>query len=235
MQFYLDGYQPGDPQTLPAAPGAFAPGDPLPDEVDVLIIGTGPSGCVLAAQLAAFPSIHTRIVERREGALERGQADGVACRTVEMFQAFGLASTMLDEAYWVNESVFWGPDAVDPSRIVGTGIVRDTEAGLSEMPHVIVNQARLQDYLLEKMRKSATRLEPDYGVEFIALEVEPAGEYPVLVTLRRGGEEFQIRPKYVVGCDGARSAVRTAIGRELHGDATNQAWGVLTLSRFLIH
>jgi phenol 2-monooxygenase len=227
VQFYLDGYRPGDPQILPAAPDAFAPGDPLPDELDVLIIGTGPAGCVLAAQLAAFPSIHTRIVERREGALERGQADGVACRTVEMFQAFGLASTMLAEAYWVNESVFWSPDAVDSSHIVRTGIVRDTEDGLSEMPHVIVNQARLQDYLLEKMRKSSTRLEPNYGVDFITLEVDPANDYPVLVTLCRGGEEFQIRAKYVVGCDGARSSVRTAIGRELHGDAANHAWGVL--------
>jgi phenol 2-monooxygenase len=227
VQFYLDGYRPGDPQILPAAPGALTPGDPLPDELDVLIIGTGPAGCVLAAQLAAFPGINTRIVERREGALERGQADGVACRTVEMFQAFGLASRMLAEAYWVNESVFWGPAAVDPSRIVRTGVVQDTEDGLSEMPHVIVNQARLQDYLLEKMRTSPTRLEPNYGVEFVALEVDPAGDYPVLVTLRQDGEEFQIRVKYVVGCDGARSAVRTSIGRELRGDVANHAWGVL--------
>src|SRR5690606_2601114 len=177
--------------------------------------------CVLAAQLSAFPGIRTRIVERRGGPLARGQADGVACRTVEMFQAFGLASTLLDEAYWVNESVFWGPDETDPTRIVRTGRVRDTEDGLSEMPHLIVNQARLQEYLLEKMRTSPTRLEPDYEVEFVGLEVEPTGDHPVLVTLRRGGAEFRVRARYVVGCDGARSAVRTAIGRELHGDSAN--------------
>jgi len=227
VQFYLDGYQPGDPEVLPAAPGAHSPGDPLPDELDVLVVGTGPAGSVLAAQLAAFPGIRTRVVERREGPLQRGQADGVACRTVEMFQAFGLATTMLAEAYWVNESVFWGPDDSDPSRIVRTGRVLDTEEGLSEMPHVIVNQARLQEYLLEKMRKSPSRLEPDYGFEFVTLEVDPAVDYPVLVTLRRDGEEFQLRAKYVVGCDGARSGVRTAIGRRLHGDVANHAWGVL--------
>ena len=229
MQFYLDGYRPGDPRLLPAAPGAFTPGDPLPETMDVLIVGTGPAGCVLGAQLAAFPGIRTRIVERREGPLLSGRADGVACRTVEMFQAFGLATTMLAEAYWVNESVFWGPDPRDPGRIVRTGRVQDTEDGLSEMPHLIVNQARLQEYLLERMRKSPTRVEPDYDIEFVTLTVEPAGEHPVLVTLRRGGEEFQVRAKYVVGCDGARSAVRTAIGRELRGDAANHAWGVLDL------
>lgn len=227
MQFYLDGYRPGDPGLLPAATDAYILGDPLPDELDVLIVGTGPAGCVLAAQLAAFPGIRTRVVERRDGPLSRGRADGVACRTVEMFQAFGLAGTMLAEAYWVNESVFWSPDETDPSRIVRTGRVRDTEDGLSEMPHVIVNQARLQDYLLDKMRKSPSRLEPDYDVEFVTLKVEPTGDHPVLVTLRQGGKEFQVRAKYVVGCDGARSAVRTAIGRELHGDVANHAWGVL--------
>lgn len=231
MQFYVDGYRTGDPEVLPAAPNAYTPGEPLPEEVDVLIVGTGPAGCVLAAQLAAFPGIRTRVIERREGPLERGQADGVACRTVEMFQAFGLASTMLDEAYWVNESVFWGPDPSDPSHIIRTGRVQDTQDGLSEMPHVIVNQARLQEYLLEKMRKSPTRLEPDYGVEFVTLEVQPTGEHPVLVTLSRDGRQFQLRARYVVGCDGSRSAVRTAIGRELHGDAANHVWAVLdTLS-----
>jgi phenol 2-monooxygenase len=107
--------------------------------------------------------------------------------------------------------------------------VQDTEDGLSEMPHLIVNQARLQDYLLDKMRKSPTRLEPDYGVEFVTLEVDSAGDYPVLVTLRQDGAEFQVRAKYVVGCDGARSAVRTTIGRELRGDVANHAWGVLDI------
>jgi len=229
MQFYLDGYRPGDPELFVAAPGAYTPGDPLPETVDVLIVGSGPAGCVLGAQLAAFPGIRTRIVERREGPLPRGQADGVACRTVEMFQAFGLATGMLAEAYWVNESVFWSPDEADPSHIVRTGRVQDAEDGLSEMPHLIVNQARLQEYLLERMRKSPTRIEPDYNVEFVTLTVEPAGEHPVLVTLRHGDEEFQVRAKYVVGCDGGRSAVRTAIGRELRGDAANHAWGVLDI------
>ncbi|GAA3880311.1 FAD-binding monooxygenase [Leifsonia kafniensis] len=227
MQFYLDGYRPGDPELLPAARDAYTPGTAFPDELDVLIVGTGPAGCVLAAQLAAFPGIRTRIVERREGPLSTGRADGVACRTVEMFQAFGLANRMLAESYWVNESVFWSPDETDPSRIVRTGRIQDTEEGLSEMPHLIVNQARLQDYLLEKARKSPSRLEPDFGVEFVTLEVLSTGDHPVLVTLRQNGTEFKVRAKYVVGCDGARSAVRKAIGGELRGDAANHAWGVL--------
>ena len=87
--------------------------DGLPDEVDVLIVGCGPAGLVLAAQLASFPDIRTAVIDRRDGPLEVGQADGVACRTVEMFEAFGLADRLVDEAYWVNEVSFWRPDPED--------------------------------------------------------------------------------------------------------------------------
>lgn len=233
MQFYLDGYRPGDPEDRPAAPGhEEGHGGRLPEEVDVLVVGTGPAGVVLAAQLAEFPGIRTMVVERREGPLELGQADGVACRTVEMFNAFGLAEKLVREAYWVNETVFWRPDEQDHSKIVRSGRVQDVADGLSEYPHVIVNQARMQAYLLEHMRKSPSRLEPDYGLEATAVVVHPGGEYPVEATLRRttelgGSEDVTVRAKYVVGCDGARSAVRKSMGVELRGDARNHAWGVM--------
>jgi phenol 2-monooxygenase len=231
MQFYRDGYRPGDPDIAPTAAEVVARGAEHADNVDVLIVGTGPAGTVLAAQLAAFPSITTRIVERRDKPLELGHADGVACRTVEMFQAFGLAERLLREAYWVNEVRFWGPREGDRSKIARTGWVQDTPDGLSEFPHVIVNQARMQEYLLQYAANSASKIEAEHGVEFVGLTVG-VGEYPVTVTLRPTGstdpdEQFSVHAKYVVGCDGARSRVRQAIGRELHGDAANHAWGVM--------
>ncbi len=232
MQFYLNGYRPGDPQVLPAAPGAMEASEGLADEVDVLIVGCGPAGLVLAAQLAAFPDIKTRIVDRRPGPLELGQADGIACRTVEMFNAFGFAERLLKEAYWVNETVFWRPDPKDRTKIVRSGRIQDTEDGLSEFPHVIVNQARVHDYLLEVMRKSSTRLVPHYNLHVKNVEVGDSSDYPVTVTLQRmepdrQGQEEIVRARYVVGCDGSRSSVRQSIGRSLVGDVENQAWGVM--------
>src|SRR5690606_18069518 len=78
-----------------------------------------------------------------------------------------------------------------------------------------------------------SRLVPDYSLAFADLVIdEDADDYPVLVTLERQdeghvGETLTVRARYVVGCDGARSGVRKAIGRELLGDSANQAWGVM--------
>jgi phenol 2-monooxygenase len=231
MQFYLNGYNPGDPDIHTAAPGAEKRPSGLPEAVDVLIVGSGPAGMVLAAQLSIFPGISTRLIERRSGPLQVGQADGVACRTVETFETFGLSEKLVRESYWVNETVFWRPSPEDRSKIVRTGRVQDTEDGLSEFPHLIVNQARLLQYLLDYMHKSPTRLVPDYSVEFVTLKVESKGDYPVVVTLRNldTGAETSIRARYVVGCDGARSRVRDAIGAEPRGDFANHAWGVVDM------
>src|ERR1700760_3561335 len=185
MQFYLSGYRPGAPSIDDPHPSVAQRTAGLPEDVDVLIVGCGPAGLVLAAQLANFPDIRTVIVDRRDGPLKVGQADGVACRTVEMFEAFGLADRLVREAYWVNEVAFWRPDPDDPSRITRAERVRDTEEGLSEFPHVIVNQARMLAFLRDRMERSPTRLVPLYGLRAGDIELSEASSsrYPVTVTL----------------------------------------------------
>ncbi|HYB29699.1 MAG TPA: FAD-binding monooxygenase [Solirubrobacteraceae bacterium] len=235
MQFYLNGYEPGDPMIEHPHPAVAERPAGLPEEVDVLIVGCGPAGLVLAAQMSTFPDLRTAIIDRKPGPLEVGQADGVACRTVEMFEAFGLTDRLLNEGYWVNEVTFWRPDPQNRTKIKRAGRVPDTEPGLSEFPHVIVNQARLLAYLREQMQRSPSRSAPFYGLRASDVEVDSSGssDYPVTVTLHHineledTGEISTIRAKYVVGCDGSRSRIRTAIGRELVGDVTDESWGVM--------
>ena len=114
MQFHHHGYVSGDPRVQPAAGAGIDRPEDLPDEVDVLIIGTGPAGMITAAQLSQFPGITTRIVERRPARLAIGQADGIQARSVETFQAFGFAQRITDEAYRIVEMAFWKPDPRTP-------------------------------------------------------------------------------------------------------------------------
>ncbi|MBT3536419.1 MAG: 3-hydroxybenzoate 4-monooxygenase [Rhodospirillaceae bacterium] len=241
MQFHLNGFRTGDPGVSEATADASGSRqqEQLQEEVDVLIVGCGPAGLALAAQLAAFPEIKTRIVEQQSGPLLVGQADGVACRTMEMFHAYGFCDRVLKEAYWVNETTFWKPNESNLKEIIRSRRIQDTEDGLSEFPHVILNQARVHDFFLDVMRHSPSRLEPDYSRRLVDLIINATGKngeasHPVTVTLERvdaghEGRTEAIRARYVVGCDGARSTVRTALGRVLHGDSANQAWGVMDI------
>ncbi|MDB4222162.1 FAD-binding monooxygenase [Granulosicoccus sp.] len=231
MQYHLDGFVSGDPSIKADASAAHS------TNVDVLIVGCGPAGLTLAAQLSQFPSIKTRILEVKPGPLKVGQADGIACRTMEMFQAFEFAEKVKQEAYWVNEITFWKPDSHSPELITRQGRVKDTEDGLSEFPHVILSQARVHDFFLEVMRNSSARLIPEYSRELTDLVIDTGGlaeisEYPVTANFIVSENEQDtsvetIRAKYVVGCDGARSQVRQSIGLSLKGDSANKSWGVM--------
>jgi phenol 2-monooxygenase (NADPH) len=235
MQFHLNGFEPGDPEIFDQSeryPASGAQGS-VPEEVDVLIVGCGPAGLTLAAQLSAFRDIKTCIVEQKPGRMLRGQADGIACRTMEMFHAFGFSERVLKEACWINETKFWKPDDRQPAKIVRSGWVQDVEDGLSEFPHVVLNQARVHDFYLDFMRRSASKLEPYYARRVMAVQPSAGGSNGAMtVTLERlepahRGQIETVRARYVVGCDGARSVVRTSIGRELRGESANHAWGVM--------
>ena len=234
MHFHHNGYVSIDPRVeFPAGYGENR-SEELPDEMDVLIVGSGPAGMIAAAQLSQFPDVNTRLIERRDGRLPLGQADGIQARSVETFQAFEFAEELIREAYHLTEMCFWKPDPHNPQNIIRTARTPDDPNNISEFPHLIVNQARVLDYFREFAERSPGRITPDYGIEFLSLDIDKDGtnEYPVSVHLRyvageRAGEERTVRAKYVVGCDGARSGVRKSIGRTLTGMSGNHAWGVM--------
>jgi len=234
MQFHERGYVSEDPRIKPAAGHGINRPAELPDVMDVLIVGTGPAAVAVIAQLSRFPSINVYAIEKREGRLVQGQADGIASRSVETFNAFGFASEIVDESYRNVEMNTWSPDPENPANIIRTGRVLDDAQGLSEWPHIYVNQSRVLDYFLRDAERAPGKVVPNYGIEFVDLVIDRTQEYPVAVRVKyvsgpRTGEERVVRAKYLVGGDGARSNVRTALGHRLHGDASMHAWGVLDL------
>ena len=229
MQFHLNGFRPGSPDSAEPVVDAGS----RSAQVDALIIGCGPAGLTLAAQLSTFPHITTRITEQLPGPLQTGRADGVACRSMEMFQAFGFAEKIAREAYWVNETTFWRPGP-DNEGIVRADRIQDVEDDLSEMPHVILSQARVHDAYLELMMNSPRRLVPDYNRRLRDFVMTDDPVYPLSATFEcledgRRGETELICARYIVGCDGARSAVRELLGHTLQGEAARQLWGVMDI------
>ena len=228
MQFHHHGYVSADPRVQPARGSGVDRPDELPEHVDILIVGSGPAGMLMAAQLSQFPELTTRVIERREGRLQLGQADGIQPRSVETFQAFGFAERIVAEAYNIGWMNFWGPDPDNPDQIVRTARTEDYAFDISEFPHLIVNQARVLDYFAEAAVAGPGRIVPDYGIDFLGLTVREGADGGVEVRVRDAvGQERMVRARYVAGCDGARSRVREAIGRAHVGDVSQHAWGVM--------
>ena len=90
---------------------------------------------------------------------------------------------------------FWKPDPENPQNIVRAARPADDPAGISEFPHLIVNQARVLDYFAEFAANSPARIRPDYGYEFHGLEVTGEGDHPVEVTLVRTAGELEGQKK----------------------------------------
>lgn len=227
MQYHLNGYKCGDPSIEERRVRNITNSQ----NVDVLIVGCGPTGLTLATQLCAFPELTVRITERKSGPLEVGQADGIACRSVEMFESFGFAEKVLKEAYWVNEVAFWRPEPNGPG-LHRAELIPDVEDDLSEMPHVILNQARVHDFYLEKMLHSACQLAPDYSRDLVSLARTENTTHPITATFNCLDAEDDvevIHARYVVGCDGARSRVREHMGHQLKGESARQLWGVMDI------
>lgn len=216
-----------------------------PIETDVLIVGSGSAGLCAAAWLARL-KIPFIILEKRDGPLKIGQADGVQCRTVEVFESFGLSEDLVRDAYWVNEVCFWSVDqtndhgnvvvngeADDGGRIVRTGRTADVAEGLSWQPHVILNQARLNEILTGDIKRHSDR-DFEYGVAVADVKIDsnqPADphQYAITVIAEKQGQLVTYRAKFVLGCDGAHSTVRRSLGHKMVGDTSDAVWGVMDI------
>ena len=162
--------------------------DRLPDEVDVLIVGCGPAGLTLAAQLAAFPEIKTRIVEQKPGPLQLGQADGDRLPDDGNVPGVRLSRARGREAYWVNETVVLEAQRRRCRQIsFAAAVSRTSRTGCREFPHVILNQARVHDFYLDLMRSSPEPAAPDYSRRMLDLKVASARRcsHPVTVRFER--------------------------------------------------
>ncbi|GAP86506.1 putative FAD binding domain-containing protein [Rosellinia necatrix] len=220
-------------------------------EVDVLIIGGGSAGLCAGVWLAR-EGISYRILERRPGMLVNGQADGVQVRTVEVFESFGIAEELLKEAYHVLEATFWsdadadadadadtngGEEGVEGPEGRSPGIRRthstpDTEAGLSHLPHVILNQARINALLTGEMTRASGDSNIEYGchVQHVAVDAGPVDDpnaHCVTVTAVKDGAERVYKAKYALGSDGAHSQARKSLGFKMVGDSSDEVWGVM--------
>lgn len=197
----------------------------------VLIVGAGPVGLTLAIDLA-WRGINVTVVERRHaGEVPEPKCNHVSARSMEVFRRFGIAAKLrsvgLPEDYPNDVSYRTSFTGIEFARI-HIPCRRDRYIDKSgpdghwptpEPPHR-VNQTFLEPVLFEHAA-ALTRVRILNRSQVESLE---QGDDEVVATVRNldTGLAVPISCCYLVGCDGARSTVRRAIGARLEGDAVIQ-------------
>ena len=153
MQFHHHGYVSSRPPH-PACGRRSASTGPtdLPDEMDVLIVGSGPAGMLAGGPVVAVLRVSPRGSSSVAlGVSPSGRPTASSRAAVETFQAFGFAERIIaEEAYRITEMNFWAPGrrGSGEDRPQRPGWMT-TPHGISEFPHLVVNQARVLDYFAE--------------------------------------------------------------------------------------
>jgi 2-polyprenyl-6-methoxyphenol hydroxylase-like FAD-dependent oxidoreductase len=178
--------------------------------IDVLIVGAGPTGLTLAAQLRSF-GVPLRIIDRTATPAHESRALAVQARTLEILQSLGLGEALAARG---NPSArlalhFEGNAAAQVQ--LGGFAAKDTR-----FPFILfVSQAETEDLLSTHLTESGATIER--GVELLSTT---PGEDAVHCVLRHAsGRDEAVRARYLVGCDGAHSAVRKQAGIPFEGEA----------------
>ncbi|BDG01637.1 FAD-dependent monooxygenase [Anaeromyxobacter oryzae] len=178
------------------------------DEVAVLVVGAGPTGLALAAQLR-WLGVRTRIIDRSLDRAHESRALAVQARTLEVLDALGLAEPLVARGNTSSRLVIHlGARRIAEARLGRIGAT-DTR-----YPFILfVSQSETERVLEEYLAGSGVAIER--GVELVRFEVH---ERWVQCELRHpGGGEERVRATYLVGCDGAHSTVRKGAGFSFGG------------------
>jgi 2-polyprenyl-6-methoxyphenol hydroxylase-like FAD-dependent oxidoreductase len=178
--------------------------------VDVLIVGAGPTGLTLAAQLQTF-GVAFRLIDRNTDRVHESRALAVQARTVEIFDALGIGEDLVKRGNpSVRLALHFEGGATAKVELAGFA------ASDTRFPFILfVSQAETEALLSQQVTDAGAAIER--GVELIEAIADGSG---VRCRLRHGdGGEEQLRAHYVVGCDGAHSIVRKQAGIAFDGDA----------------
>lgn len=177
-------------------------------KTDVMIIGAGPTGLSLACQLVRF-GINFMIIDRKSGVTTRSKAIGVQARTMEIYEQLGIVEQAINRGQIAGKI-----NIVTGGKIRGGVDLSAMGTGLSPYPYLFIldqskNEQLLAEYLQSYDREVLWQTELK---DFTQTEIGVVAQVKTADGLSRS-----IEAKYLVGCDGAKSPVRHALGLTFKG------------------
>ena len=176
-------------------------------DIDVLIVGAGPTGLTMACLLAQF-GVKFKIIEKHSGITTRSKALGVQARTLELFKQLEISDKAVAQGYPAI-----GLDLVIQGKLKAHLELKDFGNDLTEFPYMLIlEQCKTEQILLEKLQS----LGEDVYWDRELLDIQ---HHPNSVTATFSYHERMevINAKYIVAADGAHSTVRTLLHMPFEG------------------
>jgi 2-polyprenyl-6-methoxyphenol hydroxylase-like FAD-dependent oxidoreductase len=181
---------------------------PSAENTDVLVVGAGPTGLVLALWLKRL-GLAVRIIDQTAEPGTTSRALAVHARTLELYRPMGLADEAVERGRKIAAINFWvrGHHA---ARVDFTGIGE----GLSPFPYVLIfPQDQHERLLIEHLRRAGVEVERRTRL----LGFEERGDRVFARIEREGGAAAECQAAYIAGCDGGHSRVREVLGVQFPG------------------
>jgi 2-polyprenyl-6-methoxyphenol hydroxylase-like FAD-dependent oxidoreductase len=177
------------------------------ERVDVLVVGAGPTGLALAAQLHEFKAPF-RIIDRGQDRVHESRALAVQPRSMEVLARYGVTERLVQQgSRGIRLRIHTG------NRTIAVSLF-DIGIDDTAYPYLLwVSQAVTEQVLVEHLAEH--RVTVERGAELVGLH-QSDGDVACLVRHAGGADEL-VRARYVVGCDGAHSTVRELAGIEFEG------------------
>ncbi|CRJ84783.1 hypothetical protein BN1708_009146 [Verticillium longisporum] len=198
-----------------------------PIESQVCVIGAGPAGLMLAANLGRM-GVKVEVVDDRADQTPVGRADGLQPKTIETFRQMRLADPLLKRGVRVYDISFWRSTAEEPLHRLGREVHYPPVIDVLDPYILLVHQGMVESLFIDDLKKRGVEVRRNTAFESFSVPENKAGPLQVNCKANVTQDRRTILTQYLVGCDGAHSKVRKSIP-EAKAIGLSQAavWGVL--------